>query len=44
MISLIRHEELYVEYGIEKLSRSLEVLYEGVKVLGGNNIEVGNSH
>ena len=37
-------EELYDEYGIQKLSRSLEVLYEGVKVLGGKTSEVGNSH
>ena len=27
--------EMYEEYGIQKLSQSLEVLYEGVKVLGG---------
>jgi len=32
-------EELYVEYGIQKLSRSLEVLYEGVKVLGGKTLK-----
>jgi hypothetical protein len=28
-------EEMYEEYGISKLSKSLEVVYEGVKVLGG---------
>ena len=28
-------EELYDEYGISKLSQSLEVIYEGVKILGG---------
>jgi len=28
-------EELYEEYGISKLSQSLEVIYEGVKILGG---------
>jgi len=32
-------EELYVEYGISKLSQSLEVLYEGVKVLGGRMLK-----
>tara|TARA_R110000803_G_scaffold5840_7_gene19193 strand:+ start:2402 stop:4828 length:2427 start_codon:yes stop_codon:yes gene_type:complete len=31
--------ELYDEYGIEKLSQSLEVLYEGVKVLGGKMLK-----
>jgi len=28
-------EEMYEEYGISKLSKSLEVVYEGVKILGG---------
>ena len=28
-------EELYEEYGISKLSQSLEVIFEGVKILGG---------
>mgnify|MGYP003635288419 FL=1 len=32
-------QELYDEYGIEKLSRSLQVLYEGVKVLGGQMLK-----
>ena len=32
-------EELYEEYGISKLSQSLEVLYEGVKVLGGRMLK-----
>jgi len=32
-------EEMYEEYGIEKLSRSLEVLYEGVKILGGKTLK-----
>ena len=31
--------ELYDQFGIEKLSRSMEVLYEGVKVLGGMTLE-----
>ena len=31
--------ELYEEYGIEKLSRSLEVLYEGVKIVGGRMLK-----
>jgi hypothetical protein len=32
-------EELYEEYGITKLSKSLEVVYEGVKVLGGEMLK-----
>ena len=32
-------EEMYAEYGIEKLARSLEVLYEGVKILGGKTLK-----
>ena len=32
-------EEMYEEYGIQKLSRSLEVLYEGVKILGGKTLK-----
>lgn len=32
-------EEIIAEYGISKLSRSLEVLYEGVKVLGGRTLK-----
>ena len=31
--------EMYEEYGIQKLSQSLEVLYEGVKVLGGKMLK-----
>ena len=31
--------ELYEEYGIEKLSKSLEVLYEGVKIVGGRMLK-----
>ena len=31
--------ELYEEYGIEKASQSLEVLYEGVKILGGRMLK-----
>ena len=31
--------ELYEEYGIEKLSQSLEVLYEGVKIVGGRMLK-----
>jgi hypothetical protein len=31
--------ELYEEYGIEKISQSLEVLYEGVKILGGRMLK-----
>ena len=31
--------ELYEEYGIEKLSQSLEVLYEGVKIVGGKMLK-----
>jgi hypothetical protein len=31
--------ELYEEYGIEKVSQSLEVLYEGVKILGGRMLK-----
>tara|TARA_R110000803_G_scaffold66252_3_gene127602 strand:- start:7073 stop:9505 length:2433 start_codon:yes stop_codon:yes gene_type:complete len=31
--------EMYEEYGVQKLSRSLEVLYEGVKVLGGRTLK-----
>jgi hypothetical protein len=31
--------ELYEEYGIEKVSQSLEVLYEGVKILGGRTLK-----
>ena len=32
-------EEIMAEYGIAKLSQSLEVLYEGVKVLGGRMLK-----
>lgn len=32
-------EEIIAEYGIAKLSQSLEVLYEGVKVLGGRMLK-----
>ena len=32
-------EEIMAEYGISKLSRSLEVLYEGVKILGGRMLK-----
>ena len=32
-------EEIIEEYGIAKLSQSLEVLYEGVKVLGGRMLK-----
>ena len=32
-------EEIVAEYGIAKLSQSLEVLYEGVKVLGGRMLK-----
>ena len=32
-------EEILAEYGIAKLSQSLEVLYEGVKVLGGRMLK-----
>ena len=32
-------EEIIAEYGISKLSQSLEVLYEGVKVLGGRMLK-----
>ncbi|MDA9245680.1 hypothetical protein N9P20_00800 [Polaribacter sp.] len=31
--------ELYEEYGITKLSQSLEVVYEGVKILGGKMLK-----
>jgi hypothetical protein len=31
--------ELYEEYGIQKVSQSLEVLYEGVKILGGRMLK-----
>ena len=32
-------EEMYEEYGISKLSQSLEVLYEGVKIVGGKMLK-----
>ena len=32
-------EEIMAEYGISKLSQSLEVLYEGVKILGGRTLK-----
>lgn len=32
-------EEIMAEYGIAKLSQSLEVLYEGVKILGGRMLK-----
>jgi hypothetical protein len=32
-------EEMYEEYGISKLSQSLEVLYEGVKIVGGKTLK-----
>ena len=32
-------EEIMAEYGISKLSQSLEVLYEGVKILGGRMLK-----
>ena len=32
-------EEIIAEYGIAKLSQSLEVLYEGVKILGGRMLK-----
>lgn len=32
-------EEIMAEYGIAKLSQSLEVLYEGVKILGGEMLK-----
>ena len=30
---------MYEEYGISKLSQSLEVLYEGVKIVGGKMLK-----
>ena len=32
-------EEIMAEYGVSKLSQSLEVLYEGVKILGGEMLK-----
>ena len=32
-------EEIMAEYGVAKLSQSLEVLYEGVKILGGEMLK-----